>query len=686
MPKSPQTQINELVRLLNDANRKYRNGEPSPLTDTEFDSKLNELRELERQYPEYVSAESPTRIIGDVPKSGFVRVKHTHPMLSIANVYTEGDLRKWLKKIDSKYRNVRFVIEHKVDGCGLAFRYKKGRLVQAITRGDGEYGDDVTANAMTIRDIPHRLDCKIDLEIRGEVYMRNDEFQEWNKKSPKKYANSRNAVAGSIRLLDAKECAKRPLRFLAHSMANNDTLVVQKSRRGDYGDLGCIGHYTSQSEFISFVYYIGFKTPRLTHESDSNAPLTSKQVMEYVGPDMRLERGDFTPVGFECDGLVIKVNDFEIRRKLGETATEPRWEIALKTEKYEGISILNSVVWQVGKTGTLTPVAEFDEIPIAGTRVSRATLHNVDEIARLDIAVGDKIKVIKAGKIIPKVESVEERPEDRIPIHPPKECPECRWELYVGIPPTGEATIVRCPNPDCPSQITGRLISFCSRDGVDISSFGEVAIENLTAQRILHDPADIYSLTKEQLETVYPGPKMPTKILKAIAEKKSPDLQKFLYGLSIFMVGEGTSKRLAKHFKDLNTIAAAKLHDLMAVADIGELTARYIYEYFHSDYWKTLSAKLKKQGVYPESLKEERSGSQALAGQTIVVTGTLERYGRKEIEALIEKHGGKASSGVSKKTSFVVAGKEAGSKLTKAEELGIPVITEEEFEAKIQNF
>jgi DNA ligase (NAD+) len=665
------TKMNELVELLNQANEAYRKGETSPLSDTEFDQKMNELRELEQEYPEYVLKNSPAQRIGGEPKaSGFQRVKHTHPMLSIANVYTKEELQTWMEKIHEKYPHVRFVVEQKIDGVALELIYENGYLARALTRGDGEFGDNVTNNAAQISGIPLRIDSKKTMELRGEVYMHTDEFNAWNEKSSKKYANPRNAVAGSIRLLDSREVMKRPLRFMLHSVAENTgfashteflDVMSQRTRRS----------YERSSDCL-------FDICEVTFLLSSDQATSIQEVMQLVEE----EEGVTRHVGgtIETDGLVIKVDQFDIRRELGETSTEPRWEIALKVEKYEGTSVLRNVIWQVGKTGTLTPVAEFDPVLIAGTRVSRATLHNMDEINRLDIAVGDTVKVIKAGKIIPKIEEVLERPENRKRIFFPQKCPDCGREPYCGTLPGGDATVVRCPNPDCPSQIVGRIISFCSREGVDIASFGEVAIENLVARGTLKDPADVYTLTKEQLETVYPGPKMPEKILKAIAEKKSPDLRKFLYGLSIFAVGEGTSKRLAKHFKSLKNIAAAKLSDLTAVPDIGELTARHIHDFFRSESWKTMSKKFIKAGVAPKPLDEEPSGSQVLAGQTIVVTGTLERYGRKEIEALIEKHGGKASGGVSKKTSFVVAGREAGSKLTKAQELGVPVLTEIEFE------
>jgi DNA ligase (NAD+) len=664
MTTDRKTKQSVLTEELNRANELYRKGEQSPLTDAEFDRKMRELRELEENDPQNIPPDSPTQTIGkESAEAGFERVKHSFPMLSIENVYTLEDLDAWMRKIEEKYPDVRFLVEPKIDGAALSLIYEKGKFVRALTRGDGEYGDNVFENAWLIPGIPTVLRGEDDVEIRGEVVMFRKEFDEWNEKQGKKYANPRNAAAGSLRLLDPGEAAKRPLSFIAHSCG---TGVPEKS----------------QIRFLEFCAEQGIDSS--VYRIDTPEAATRQEVLNAIkntGP---------AELPYETDGFVIKVNQFSLREKLGETASAPRWEIALKLEQYDGVSVLKDVVWQAGKTGVITPVAVFETVSIAGTDVSRATLHNLDEIQRLDVAIGDTIRVIKAGKIIPKVEKVLERPADRKMISPPVACPSCgehvgcgALELYIPAS-QGGSSIVYCGNPSCPAKIAGNILSFCSRDGVDILSFGETAIEALVAKGILRDSADVYLLTEEQLKTVFPGPKMAKKILKAIQEKKRPELAKFLYGLPIYGAGEGTAKRLVKHFKTLDKIVAASKEELEAVDDIGTATASSLSSFFHSKKWEIMAKKFKEADVVPQSLQEETAKkTHVFDGQTIVVTGTLEKYSRKEIESLIESHGGKASGSVTKKTSFVVAGENAGSKLAKAKELNIPVLSEEEFERRV---
>ena len=675
--------IRELTDLLNQANDKYRRGERSGLTDTQFDKLLRELKTLEDKHPDAARDNSPTCRIGIEPLSGLVRVKHTTPMLSIENVYTLDELAKFLRKADAEFmrrthREPQWMIEYKVDGAALALVYENGELVSARTRGDGVYGDDVLVNARTISGVPLTLNipgCRLPqrVEIRGEAYMKNSAFRNWN--ATGKYANPRNATAGALRLLDPRECAKRPLSFMAHTAADLAAFA---------------GNATTQSTFLYLMEKAGFATPRLMERW-----CTSAEVLEFCRTAYDEGSNVTDEVDFETDGLVIKLDDFSLREILGSTSSAPKWAIAYKVEKYEAMTVLNDVTWQMGKTGICAPVAELEPVVIAGTTVSRASLFNLDIIAELGLMIGDTVKVEKAGKIIPHIVSVESKGGNRRKIEPPKHCPSCRWELAILNGRNGEvllgwevnerSTVVRCENPSCPAQLADKIVFYASRDGIDIPGIGEQLAGAMVEARLVGDIADLYALTERQLMTL---PRMghgsAAKLVQAIQSRKTPPLEKFLHGLTIPNVGEGTSKRLAKHCRSLAVVAAASESELAAIVDIGPITARSIYHYFHSNHWNTMAKKFQENGVCPADL-ETTTSSQALNGLTIVVTGTLENYDRRTIEATIEAHGGKSSSSVSGRTSYVLVGEKPGSKLAKAQALGIPILNESQFNALINS-
>jgi DNA ligase (NAD+) len=660
--------LKTLRQQINEYNFQYRIGGQT-ITDVAFDRLTRDLKGLEKEYPHLITPDSPTQRVGTEPLSGLERRKHTVPMLSIENTYSFESLREFCNGIDAQLKSPKYVVELKIDGCAVTLIYKDGVLDHALTRGDGEYGDDITENVTTIPSVPLRLSkpYKGILEVRGEIYITQTGLRRLNQTLKTPYKNTRNATAGAIRLLDSRECAKRPLMFFAHTLARDEQEM-----------------FACQSGFL---------------EKDSGNPACNRLGLPLAPDSVCLESVDDVIVyceslysdgsdvlaclDFDTDGLVVKVNHFEDRNAIGATSAHPKWEIALKVEKYEAVTTLKDVTWQVGKTGVLTPVAELEPVEIAGTIVSRSTLHNVTEIKRLGISINDKVVVEKAGKIIPHVVRVEETDKGAIPITVPSVCPVCRSPVEAGITQTATDTeFFFCTNAKCPAQVVGRILHYCSRDCVDIRGIGETLAAQLVNKYLVVDLADLYTLTPNALlKADRVGKKSAAKLIEAIAEKKSPPLDKFLHGLSITSVGDGTSKRLAKRFGALEAVERASLSDLLSVEDIGEITATDIFNFFRNPYWTDdLKPNLFNAGVYPVWEEPMKSTNDKLAGKTFVVTGTLEKYDRKGIESLIEQHGGKTSGSVSKNTSFLVAGEKAGSKLDKAKSLGVPVISEQEFE------
>lgn len=636
------------------------------ISDLEYDKLLDELKRLERQYPELVTPDSPTQRIGDQPLSELAQIRHRMPMLSIDNTYTPEELKAFFDRTQKLLGNesIDWVIELKVDGVAASIVYENGLLIQAVTRGDGEVGDDITHNIRTIRSLPLKLEgdnIPARVEVRGEVYMLNSDLVKLNEQRAQEglelFKNTRNVTAGTIRLLDPQICATRNLNFFCHGMGV------------------CEGaSWKTHVEFLEQVARWGIPTtPNYAAKKDFG------QVIEHC--DAIIER--LHEFDFEVDGIVIKVANFQQRERLGSTSKSPRWIIAYKFEKYEASTRLLKINVQVGKTGTVTPVAELQPVELAGTTVSRASLHNAEEIIRKDIREGDWVVVEKAGKIIPHIVRVEKHlRETELPEFPfPVECPSCNSKLSKD----EGGVYIRCPNENCPEQLRQRLRFFASREAMDIEGLGEKLIEQLVQQGLITSVGDVYRLTQAQVESLpRMGSKSAKNLMDGIAASKTRGLAAVLNAMSIRHVGQRVAQILARKYLSLDKLCEASVDELSRVPEVGQVIAASVHKYLHSASGQQLIADMKAVGVVLEQPEEVASGNRRFEGMTIVVTGKLQRYTRDEIETLIDREGGKAAGSVSKKTSFVVAGDDAGSKLEKAQQLGVKVINESEFAALLE--
>lgn len=633
------------------------------ISDRDYDRLIDELKQLEAAHPELITPDSPTQRVGDQPVEGLVQVAHRAPMLSIENSYSEGELRDFAARVVEGLSGEQpaWVVEFKVDGVAISLWYEQGVLVRGVTRGNGQVGDDVTHNVRTILDVPLRLHGEglpAQLEVRGEVYMTGADLDRLNEAQHKAglepYKNTRNVVAGSIRLLDPRECATRRLRFFAHS-----TGVVEGIQA------------RSHSQFLEEVARYGLSPTPHARRFD-----TFDEAFKYCGEV--IEKLGELP--FEVDGLVLKVDSFAHREQLGARSKSPRWVIAYKFEKYEAVTRLNAISVQVGKTGAITPVAELEPVELAGTTVSRASLHNAEEIERKDIRVGDLVVVEKAGKIIPHIVRVlwDERKTD-LPKFPfPTSCPVCGTSAVKD----DGGVYIRCPSPHCPAKLSEQLRFFASRDAMDIEGLGDKLIEQLVEQKLVSTYGDLYRLTLEPLlKLERMGKKSAENLLQGIAASKDRGLARLLSSLSIRHVGQRSGQILARRFGSLEKLQQATLAELGGVHEIGPAIAASVHEFIHSEHGQAILNDLQTLGLKTtEDQPAEPTGGKVLEGKTIVVTGALQKYKRNEIEGLIELHGGRAASSVSKKTSFLLAGADAGSKLAKAQELGVKVLSEDDFE------
>ncbi len=665
MSAAARQEIDRLRREIERHNRLYYVDARPEISDLEFDKLLKRLEQLERQHPEFDSPDSPSHKVGGEPIDGFRSVVHRLPMLSIDNVYDEGEVREF----DGRVRKllgadqVEYTVEYKIDGVALSLIYERGRFTQAVTRGDGRQGDDITHNARTIRGVPLKLETDAPpavLEVRGEAYIANTDFAhiraEQEQRGEQPFANPRNASAGALKLLDPRESAKRRIRFIAHGIGYAEG-----------------AGWTTHAEFLRGIREMGI-------------PATP-DVKACPGIDAALAYGqslieNLHALDVEIDGLVIKVNDFALRRELGATSKSPRWLIAYKWEKYEAVTQIEDIVVSVGKTGVLTPGALLKPVQIAGTTVSRASLHNRDELERLGVKIRDWVVVEKAGKIIPHVVRVEEhrRTGEETTFHFPKRCPECGAEV---VQDEG-GVYIRCINPSCPAQLREGLQFFASRQAMDIEGLGMKLVEQLVGGGLVRSFADIYRLKDrrdELLALERMGEKSADNLLAGIEASRRQPLWRLLTALNVRHVGTTTARTLAEHFGTLDAIAAASEETLAEVAEVGPVIARSIHAFFQSDAGRRIVEELRACGLNFGTPVERRRPETAgpLSGKTIVVTGTLQRFSRDEIKEFILAHGGKAAGSVSKKTDFVVAGEEAGSKLDKARELGVAILTEEEF-------
>lgn len=670
MPNEIQQQIESLRTELERHNRLYYVDAQPEISDLEYDQLLKQLEQLETDNPEFDSPDSPTHKVGGEPIEGFSQIEHRVPMISIDNVYEieNPDAKKQdVRKFDTRIRELldtqpEYLIEYKIDGVALALIYENGSLTQAVTRGDGRMGDDVTHNARTIGGVPLRLsgdNIPPVVEIRGEAYIANSDFakiraaKEAAGEQP--FANPRNSTAGGLKTLDPKVCAERKLRFFAHGIGYSEGVTAER-----------------HSDFLKLAREFGIPTsPGTATFPNIDAVLEhAKSMMEGLHE-----------LDFEVDGLVIKVDNLEQQAELGSTNKAPRWVIAYKWERYEATTKVVDIAIQVGKTGALTPVANLEPVEIAGTTVSRSSLHNRNEINRLGIRVGDTVVVEKAGKIIPHVVRVEEHLRDgsQQPFEFPEKCPECESEVLQD----DGGVYIRCQNPSCPAQLRETLKFFASRSAMDIEGLGIKQIESMVEQGLLTSLPDVYRLHEKReslLTEKRTNEKSVDKLLKSIEKSKAQPLWRLLIGLNIRHVGNRTSQILAAKFGMVDEILKKTEEELAAVDDIGPIIAASIYKFFSSEIGRGMIDECRELGLNmgePVPVEDE-DAVKKLDRKTLVVTGTLTRFTRTEIKELIQQHGGRASSSVSKKTDFLVAGESAGSKLAKAQELGVTVLSEDQ--------
>jgi DNA ligase (NAD+) len=638
------------------------------VSDADFDKLMNELKRLEAEHPKLVTPDSPTQRVGGKPREGFVKAKHSSPMLSLDNAYSEEELRDWERRVHdlTGRTDLEYVCELKLDGMSLALRYSDGRLERGITRGDGNVGEDVTANVRTVRSIPlviarERLKktgipADFNFEVRGEMLMPIAAFRKLNEERERHglavFANPRNFTAGTVRQLEPSITAQRRMDFFAYMLLRDGQTFFDR-----------------QSKTMDALDAAGFKV-------NPNRKLAKN--LDEVWKFIQSWEGKRESLPYEIDGIVIKVDQTAWQRELGFTGKAPRWAIAYKYAARGAVTQIENIVPQVGRTGKLTPVAWLKPVPIGGTTVSRATLHNMDEIERLGVKIGDWVEVERGGDVIPKVVKVVEdgdRPRGRKHFEMPEHCPVCGGNV---VRTPGEADH-RCVNANCPAKLQGTILHFASRHIMDIDGLGEALVNQLSERGLVKNVADLYKLTKEDLlKLERMGEKSAENVLREIADSKKLPLERVIYGLGIRFVGERTAQFLAEHFGSLDAILNASAEELEEVNEVGPRIAESIVEFFADEHNRKLVDDLRKAGLTFKGQKKEKGTK--LAGKTFVLTGTLARHTRDEAKKMIEDAGGRVSGSVSKKTDYVVAGSDAGSKLDKARSLQVSIIGEDELE------
>ena len=657
--KSAEKRVNELTAILNECIEKYYMGNESDVSDYDYDMMMRELSGLEEAYPELLKSDSPTHRVGGRSDNTFEEVVHTVRMESLQDAFSEEEIYSFDSRVKKVFSDARYVVEPKIDGLSCSLEYRDGVLVRASTRGDGNVGEDVTANVKTIRSVPLKLKEKVPfIEVRGEVYMSHSSFdelvaqQELNEE--KTFKNPRNAASGSLRQKNPKITASRKLDIFVFNIQQMES------------DEEIHSHWDS----LKYLERLGFKTIPGYQICD-----TAEDVMNKIA-DIGDNRGNLE---FDIDGAVIKVDDFSMRDELGSTAKFPKWAVAFKYPPEEKPTKLLEVEIQVGRTGVLTPTAIFEPITLAGTTVSRATLNNADFISEKEIAIGDIIIVRKAGDIIPEVLGVKEHKGENPTFSYPDRCPACDSAV---VREDGEVAI-RCLNPDCPAQLLRKLIHFCSRDAMDIEGLGSAVLEQLVNEDLISKASDIYRLSPIELVSLERmGEKSTLNLLEAIEKSKENDLYKLIFALGVHHIGLKAAKLLANHFGDMDALLSATKEDIMEIDGMGDVSADTLVKTLALPETRDMIEEFKSMGLNMKNLTEIED--KRFEGMTFVLTGTLEKYGRREAQEIIEKFGGKASGSVSAKTSIVLAGENAGSKLKKANELGIKVITEDEFQEMIK--
>ena len=649
--------MDELIDYINKASYEYYVLDNPTITDQEYDDYYNELLSIEEKYPELKREDSPTNRVGGAVLDKFEKVTHDHPMLSFDDIFNEEEIILFDERIKKVVSTAHYTLEPKMDGLSGSLIYKNGVLVRGATRGDGVTGEDITTNIKTIKSVPLRLTEDIDIEVRGEIYMSKKSFLEANrekiKNGEKEFANPRNAAAGSIRQLDSKVTAKRNLDFMAYFIPNPE----------DYG-------IKTQKESLEFLRKLGFVTNYKLNGYAKNV----KDITNYI--DSLSEKRDNLP--FEIDGVVLKVDNLEDEKRLGFTSRVPRWGIAYKFPAKEVLTTLKEIKFTVGRTGKITPNAIFSPVHVSGSLVSKATLHNSDYCIDKDVRVGDTISIRKAGDVIPEVVEVklDRRKEDSVPFKMIENCPMCNSVLV------RKDANHYCKNEHCPSRKIESLIHFSSRDAMYIEGFGESIVEDFYNLGYLKNIDDFYTLDKYKDELMLLegfGEKSISKLLESASNSKKNSLERLLFGLGIRYVGKKTAKILSKYYKTIDNLIKADFDELKSINDIGDVIAKSIVDYFSDEKNINLINRLKDLNLNMRYLGEEvNTSNENINGKTFVITGTLSRP-RDEIKEEIESLGGNVTGSVTKKTDYVIAGEKAGSKLTKANELGIKVLTEEEY-------
>ena len=655
----PKERIEQLTALLNEAGHQYYVLDDPKMPDFEYDRLLRELENLEQAHPEWAREDSPTRRVGGEALSQFEKVSHPVPLMSLQDVFSLEELNDFLEKILAAEGNTTFSVEPKIDGLSVALEYVDGKFVRGATRGDGNVGEDVTENLKTIRSIPMTLEnAPSRLIVRGEVFMPKKSFEKLNEQQEKEgkplFANPRNAAAGSLRQLDSKIAAKRGLDIYIFNIQLIEGV-----------------EFTSHTQTLDYLKKLKFKV--IPQKCLSNVADIDREILDINENRERLT--------CDIDGAVIKVDNLLQRQRLGATAKFPRWAAAYKYPPEIKPTVVEDIVVQVGRTGVLTPKAVVRPVRLAGTTVTNATLHNQDFISQRDIRIGDTVQIRKAGEIIPEILEVDfsKRPEGTVPYHLPSACPVCGAKVEQD----EDGAFLRCTGAECPAQLSRNIAHFVSRDAMDIEGLGSASVESLIERELIKSPADIYYLTLEDVKALWKsGSKAAQKLLKAIEESKQQDVSRLIYALGIRQVGAKTGKVLASTFGSLDALMNATEEELTNVPDVGAVTAASICNWFAQEQSGHMVEKLRRAGVNFESKRVITDAR--FAGKTFVLTGALSKFTREEATEKIELLGGKASGSVSKKTSFVVVGENAGSKERKARELGIPILSEDDFLEMIQ--
>ena len=654
---NPKTEINRLRDEIRRHEQRYYVEHAPEISDYEFDQMMRRLIELESKHPELHAPDSPSVRVGGAPVDGFPTVMHQPPMLSIDNAYTFDELREWDVRVKKGLGvdRVEYIADLKIDGVSIDLTYENGLLVRAATRGDGTRGDDVTSNVRTVRALPLRIGGGFrDLQVRGEIYIDKTDFARLNEQIEEEgatpLANARNSAAGSLRLKDPKLAAQRRLKSFIYQVVRADERRI-----------------TSQSEAYEMLEKAGFPT---------NPVRAAVQGMDELIEFLETWREGRHKLNFEIDGIVVKVNRRDYQSELGFTSKAPRWAIAFKYPPEAATTVIRSIEAQVGRTGTITPVAIFDAVHIGGSTVQRATLHNYEEVARKDVRVGDTVTVEKGGDVIPKVTGVvmEKRPRGARAIVPPTKCPVCAQPVHR----FEDEVAYRCSNQGCPAVVRESIIHFAARKAMNIDGLGEKIVDQLIAAGLLRDYSSLYELNKEQLlELDRWGETSAAKLLDQIEKSKTNELERLIFALGIRFVGERAAKLLANHFQKIEGLVNARAEELVEISEVGPKLAESIEFYFSIEANRERIGRLQRLGLRPRH--ESRVTGNALAGKTVVVTGTLQKFSRDDIHKLIEQQGGKASGSVSARTSYLVAGEDAGTKLDKARALKVPILSEDEF-------